>query len=311
VTAGLQTLWYETAGSWNERTWLVRSQLAGNATRSGWSLWSKAYGGWINRDSTNTLNVVNTAVSYDTTYWQSYYGIQFGGDYLVRNGSNGAWMIGLLGGYNRSDVDFDGSVDGLHYTVYNAGGYVSYMNGPVFADLLVKDDFARVNLDLPSFAGITHPNANSLGGEFTVGARFGGGASGAIVIEPMGTVSYVNTTVDAVDWPGMSFNWQNGTSFRGTLGVKLSADFGQGQNAVQPFIMGGFGDEFKGDNQLSVTSGGNAFMINDKPIQTFATASFGLNFSDAAGWSGFIRGDGLFASNYTSGAIRVGVRDRF
>src|SRR5262249_39528980 len=30
VTSGVQTLWYETAGSWNERNAIVRSQVAGN-----------------------------------------------------------------------------------------------------------------------------------------------------------------------------------------------------------------------------------------------------------------------------------------
>jgi len=79
--------------------------------------------------------------------------------------------------------------------------------------------------------------------------------------------------------------------------------------ASYPFAV--FGDEFKGNNELKLTSGGNSFLIDDKPIQTFATASFGLNLADAGGLSGYIRGDGLFASKYTSGAIRLGVRQQF
>ena len=308
LATGLQSLWYETAGSWNERNGLLRTELAGNAMRRGFALWGKAYGGWINRDSTNTLNVVNTTVSFDTSYWQNYYGIQIGGDYLIRNGT-GAFVVGILGGYNRSDVDFDHSIDGMHITVYNAGGYASYMSGPIFADVLVKDDFARVNPDFPAFSGLTHPSANSVGGEFTVGARFTGPAG--LLIEPMGTAAYVSTTVEAISWPGMDFNWQNGTSFRGTLAVKLSGTFVQGQSAVEPFLIAGFGDEFKGDNQLVLTSGGSTFTIADKPIDTFATASFGVNLSGTGGLSGYVRGDGLFGNDYKSGAIRAGVRQQF
>ena len=98
VASNLQTLWYETAGSWNERNGLVRSQMTGGMTRSGWSLWGKAYGGWINRDRDNSLSVINTTVSFNTAYWQDYYGIQMGGDYMIRNGAGGAVPAGVLAG---------------------------------------------------------------------------------------------------------------------------------------------------------------------------------------------------------------------
>jgi outer membrane autotransporter protein len=109
----------------------------------------------------------------------------------------------------------------------------------------------------------------------------------------------------------MAFNWENGKSFRGTLAVKLSADFGQGQSTVEPFLIGGYGEEFKGDNSLQLTDSGGNFTINDKPLNGFATASFGVNLSDTGGLSGYIRGDGLFGSKYSSGALRFGVRQEF
>jgi hypothetical protein len=307
-TALGQSLWYETAGGWNERTATLRHDFANGTMATGWSSWVKGYYGHIDRDSQNTLVVLGNPLSYNASYKQNYEGVQFGADYSFGDVNNGAWVFGLLGGYNRSDVDFADSFDGSHLTAYNVGGYASFLMGPFFADLLVKDDITKIDPDLVAFSGLKNINGNSLGGEFTAGARFGGDADIPVVIEPMATLAYVGTHIDSFASQGMNFNWNNGSSFRGTLAVRLSKDFIDGQTTWQPFLLGGFGDEFKGENRLNLTSGGNSLVINDKPVDTFATASLGLNILGSGGLSGFIRADGLFASKYKSGAIRIGVR---
>jgi hypothetical protein len=308
MTAGLQSLWYETADSWNERTSWVRYQYANGSMERGWSLWGKAYFGQINRDSKNTLAVLGNSFTYDTSYRQNYGGLQIGGDFAVRDGNDGAWLFGALAGYNKSNMDFAVGSDRTQISVVNLGAYVSYITGPLFADLLIKDDIAKINSDLPSVSGLNNADANSIGAQVTVGGRFGGNGGRRLVIEPMGTLAYVRTSIGNLAWPGVNFDWQNGASFRATLALRLSADFAQGQTTLQPFILGGIGQEFNGDDKLILTSGGNSLVMTDKPIKTFAVASLGLNILGTGGWSGFIRGDGLFATDYRSGAIRVGIR---
>src|ERR1700674_517679 len=112
-------------------------------------------------------------------------------------------------------------------------------------------------------------------------------------MEPMGTLAYVSTSIGNLAGPGMKFHWEDGSSFRGTLALRLSADFAQGQTMLQPFILGGIGEEVNGDDNLMLSSGGNSLVIADKPIRTFGVASVGLNIVGTGGWSGFIRGDGL------------------
>jgi len=190
---------------------------------------------------------------------------------------------------------------------------VSYLTGPSFADLLIKDDIGHINFDLPAVASLDNANANSLGATLTFGGHFGGMNGRRLVWEPIASLSYVRTTIDDLTWPRMNFAWRDGSSFRGTLGLSLSGDLvgNQGQTTWQPFIFGGIGDEFNGDNQLTLTSGGNSLVLADNPLGTFGIVSLGLNVFGNNGWSGFIRGDGTFGDNYTSGAIRIGLRYTF
>jgi len=310
LTAGLQSLWYETAGSWNERTSLLRYDFANDRMARGWSIWGKAYYGRIDRDSSNAVDAAGSTVLYDTSYGQNYYGFQIGADHFMRNANNGAWVFGVLGGYNKSSLEFSANADKVEMSVYNVGGYVSYLRGPVFADLLVKDDIAKFDFKLPALSALDDINANSIGGELTVGGRFGGTGGMGLVIEPLATLAYVNTTVDSMDWMGMNFAWEDGTSFRGTLAVRLSADFRGSETTLQPFILGGVGQEFNGNNKLTLTSG-DSLVLSDKPIKTFGVASLGLNAFSTGGLSGYVRADGMLGSNYTSVAMRLGIRYRF
>src|SRR6185295_16325063 len=222
-----------------------------------------------------------------------------------RGNGGGAWVLGALAGYNKSDVSFDATAgDQVDIGVWNIGAYASFMKGAFFADLLVKDDVERLNFNLPSVPGIPNLDANSLGASLTVGARFGQ----RLVLEPMATISYVNTRITDLNVPGTTFDWKDSDSLRGQLALRLSGDFLTGDTTLQPFIMGGLGHEFSGDNNLLMTSGGNSLLIADRPVETFGVASLGLNIFGTSGWSGFIRGDGMFGTDYRSGAVRVGIR---
>src|SRR6185295_17351287 len=268
--------------------------------------WGKAYYGQANRDSENTIGAAGNTVTFDTTYTQSYGGIQLGADVSRRTARGGAWALGGLFGYNKTRVEFDANSDSIDGTVINIGAYGSFMAGPFFADLLVKDDIATLDFDLPAYAAVDNVDANSVGAELTFGGRFGR----RIVFEPLGTLAYVKTSVGKLDSAGMNFNWEDGTSFRGIFALRLSGELGPEQTKLQPFILGGIGREFDGENNLLLTTGGSSLAIMDKPLETFGVASLGLNVLGTNGWSGFIRADGLLGPDYHSASIRVGMRIR-
>src|SRR6185295_7430511 len=222
VTSGLQTVWHESADGWNERTSAIRHDFAADTMVRAWTMWGKAYYGQANRDSENTIGAAGNTVTFDTTYTQSYGGIQLGADVSRRTARGGAWALGGLFGYNKTRVEFDANSDSIDGTVINIGAYGSFMAGPFFADSLVKDDIATLDFDLPAYAAVDNVDANSVGAELTFGGRFGR----RIVFEPLGTLAYVKTSVGKLDSAGMNFNWEDGTSFRGIFALRLSGELG-------------------------------------------------------------------------------------
>src|SRR5258705_4535466 len=148
----LQTLRNETADSWNERTSWLRYENGAGMLQSGFSVWGKAYYGQIDRNTTNTLTTLGTTFTFDASYRQTYGGIQIGADYMFRGPNGGAWVVGALGGFNKSDINFDANTDAADIAVYNLGLYASFMRGPLFPDLLVKADITRIDLNLPSIS---------------------------------------------------------------------------------------------------------------------------------------------------------------
>src|SRR5262249_9702191 len=157
-------------------------------------------------------------------------------------------------GYSKTRLEFDASPDTFDADIVNAGLYGSLLRGRFFADLLIKDDYAKVNLDLPAYPGVDNVNANSYGAELAFGARFGT----RYVFEPFGTAAYVRTTVKNLDSAGMNLDWKDGASLRGTLGLKLSGQLGSDQTQIRPFIVGGVGREFDGEYNLLLTTGSSS-----------------------------------------------------
>jgi outer membrane autotransporter protein len=111
-----------------------------------------------------------------------------------------------------------------------------------------------------------------------------------------------------VDVPGSSFDFDSGTSLRGTLGLRLSTIMAQETTNFQPFIFAGVGNEFDAKNSVTMASGGSSVSIADKPIRSFGIASVGLNAFGEGGLSGFVKADGLFASHTNSFAFWAGLR---
>jgi len=320
----LQTNWNTTADGWNERTANIRHdyaldesgsnapKLAAANTSNGWSLWAKGYYAQDSRDRSIAISALGTSFAYDTSYTQNMAGFQIGGDLMIRDDANGAWVIGVLGGYNSGDEKFHVNADKSDTTIYNAGIYGSYLDGPFFADLLIKDDIASFKLNLPSVSSGATVKGTDYGGEINVGAHLDGGPDiGGIFFEPTGTLSYVRSNVDNLNMPGTRFQWDNATSFRGRLGLRAGANLVVDQTTIQPFLYAGIGEEFEGDNHMTLSGGGESVTLTDKPVRTFGQGSLGVNIFGNNGWSGFLRLDGFEANHAEGYAARIGIKYTF
>src|SRR5262249_34700700 len=153
---------------------------------------------------TQSLNALGNSFTYNTGYSQNIGGMQVGADWMMRDDDGAAWVFGALLGYNKSDVHFDAEGNKADLGGWNFGGYGSYMNGMWFADLLVKDDLTKIDLDLPTVPNISSINGNTIGAKLTGGARLFDMDSG-ITFEPMASLAYAGSNLKNLSVPGSTF----------------------------------------------------------------------------------------------------------
>jgi hypothetical protein len=148
-------------------------------------VWAKAIGAYSNRTTTQSLSSVLPAAAalgdFDLSYRQDIYGVLGGVDFA---GSEGllvpydAGVLGLIGGYVKSTLNFKNSPTSFDYSGPTAGLSATYLAGGWFADALVKADFLTLNMNFPTLAAFgysgTSLKVTNAGGL----ANFGYGTTG-------------------------------------------------------------------------------------------------------------------------------------
>lgn len=305
VRAGLQNIWQVSSDAWADRIADLRNGQAD--TDHTIAIWAKADYAKIERENTQSVNVVGSSVLYDTTYWQATGGIEVGADTTMRDAANGVWIFGVLGGYSSSRIRFETGGDRATPTAWNGGGYVSYFNDDLFADLLLKYDGARVNFAFPTVSGLPHGEGNSLGGKLTLGTHLTD-PMWIVNIEPVVSFSYVRAELNPIVDPSATFTFGNGNSEIGTLGVHLSTKTDVTALAIQPYMFLGLNQEFSGTNPVTISSGTQTLTWEDRPVRTFATTSLGFQFLGGQPLSGFAAADGLVGGRANGWGLRLGAR---
>ena len=107
-------------------------------------------------------------------------------------------------------------------------------------------------------------------------------------------------------------NFDDGTSVRGRLGLRVGTNFQAGQITVEPFVIGSVWHEFEDDNRTTLVSSGTLFSLTDNFQDTWGEVSAGLNlFNLGAGASGFGKVDVAFGDDIDGVGGQVGVRYRW
>ncbi len=327
-----QNIWYETTGTWLERTadlrnfLMARGNMAAGAgadmpvkarpiapmpTRSITpGVWLKALGSWTDRDSNDTFSGIGRQFGFDTSYKQKTFGliggIDGGWDY-----KDSVFMVGLLGGYIDSKVDFNATSNGLDYKGGTVGAYATYLNRGFFFDTVFKADLLKMSWSAPTLGGFgfsaPESDANSYGVMVDTGYRIFD--NGAFFFEPLGSFAWVRTSIDSINVLGTSLNFGDSDSVRGSLGGRLGFASMWGATKVEASITGRVWHEFDDPNPLQVVTSGPLLQIQDQFTGTYGDVNGTLNFIGlTSGWSTFANGGVKFNSDFTTVSAKGGFR---
>jgi autotransporter family porin len=262
--------------------------------------WFRGVGAYIERDDEED----GFTLDREQTVWGGMAGFDFG-----HESASSAWLFGLFAGYLTSDLEFDATNTEWNYEGPTVGAYVTYLDHGFHADLTVKADFLDIDIDpedLAPAADDADTDAVNIGGRFDAGYKFGE----TWFIEPQAALAVVHTEIDDVDIFGGTVEFDDETSVRGRLGLRLGVDHANSTGTVYSAdVIGSVWEDFSGDNDVTIVDAGVPdFGASVDPGQTIGDVSLGFSVADPEGWSGFVRGNYLFASDYEAITGNAGVR---
>ncbi|MEN6542638.1 hypothetical protein [Parvibaculum sp.] len=305
-----QSIWYDTS-PWLDRQADLRDQLKGGEGSVTPGIWGKALGRWASRDLSQTVSAGGTSITNNVDYDQDTYGFVAGVDTGSSNvlGQGDTLLGGVSAGYVTSDQNFKTSPTTAEYKGAVLGVYGTYLKGGFFIDAMAKANLLTMDYKAPSLGGATaSPDVKSYGVEVDAGQRFP--LSDSAFIEPLASLTYAKTQIDTFSVANSQFDFQDATSFRGSLGLRGGATaYQSSETKVDLSLTGRLWNEFEGDNKMVIRSGGPDLTMTDKFDGTFGEVVGSVNiFGLGDGLSGFVNGGAKFKSNYTSGELTAGIR---
>ena len=337
LITGAQTIWYESSGAWLDRTADLRRQegfgceaapvvpvtlqplkvgpsyddkamAPAPCVQQRWGVWARGFGGDFNRNDTNSTTLFGVKQTLNGDYDQSLWGIEGGADFvLMRTISGyGALFAGVLGGYVNSQMDFDATNDQADFKGGTVGGYLTYLAGGWYNDVLFKADLLNVDYTTTFQSSKVSPDSNSFGIRYDTGYRFNLGQG--FFVDPQGTIAWVNTDMDNFKLFNTPVNFSNGESVRGSLGGRVGYSWLWGASVVEPFFDGKVWQEFEGDNKVALTSAGHKLTFKDQVDQTWGELGGGVNVFTGANSSIFVKADALVGGSLDGFNVRGGGR---
>ena len=257
-------LWYQSA---NE----VFAETSKPATTAGVSLWGNGY---ISRDKYgddgDSVTIDGVAFDVDNEVKTKRHGVQMGVDYGMVGG-----RAGLTGGYGwakaNGNEDADLKAKGWNLGLYGQFGAVTGFH----AEFLAKHDRYKAEFDDGAFDNVDF-DIQSTGFDGSLGYRFGIGGDGNMDI--LAGLSHVRTKVDDIEAFGFVYDTAKLTSTRGRAGVR--GVFG---GALAPYVAATVYHEFKGDGDVELFDGVEAFDLDTRGKGTWARLEAGISGNDGPG----------------------------
>ena len=298
----VQNIWNETVLTWLDRqdelrncmrwsqglnlnppppsnTWPLACASTLNLAAGTWhpGSWIKIGGASIDRTETANLgNLVPAAAAlgnFDLGNKQDLFSVIGGLDVGTAAifGPRDALVAQAMGGYLQSTLNFNRSPTSYSFTGATAGAGLTYFNSGFFADALFKADLLNYQTNFPTLATFgaarATGTATSFGGLGNIGYRqdfVDGLFHFSDYLEPIGTLSYVSTQFDRINFSGLTANFQNGELFRGALGLRVGSTFVNTPTyEVDASITGKYWRQFQTVNGVTLASEGTDLTLSD------------------------------------------------
>jgi outer membrane autotransporter protein len=273
--------------------------------------WIKGFGDYEQRNNA-TFNFAfgGTAFTRDLSYNQSSGGFLVGGDLLISRftSANDALILGVMGGYNNSNVDLRASPTTQRFNGGSFGVYSTYLNGPWFVDLMAKFDFLDLNINGPGVAQSNDVKNSLFGGNVGYKIDF----AHRWYIEPTAGIEYVRTNFDQpnLTLPG-AVPLADGTALRVRGGARFGTDWVENGIRIEPNFAAFAYDVVKatGGALFTGTAGGGAISLPNDEGKVRGEIQAAVNgFDLKSGLSGFVRLDARFGEDYFGIGGRAGLR---
>jgi hypothetical protein len=297
-------------------------------------VWTRAVGGQAAITSTGTSNgaqIFGVNVPGTTTcaskVREEYGGVQAGMDLgKVNLGGSGANIyFGVTGGYAESSSRDNGVPNSAATQAVFGGGYATMSYGSFFADVMVRANFYRLQVESP----VLEMHDDSFGAH-GVSVSSNAGYYIAIpnstwFIEPSLGIVYSLVTVDQISIPGNfgigglvptgALQFDQIKSTLGRAGARIGTNMNIGKVAVQPFFTASVWHEFEGNSTSMFSSnfaGPTSFQVSSTRLGTYGQYSAGAAAQLAnTGWAGYARVDLREGSNIEGVGVNGGVRYSF
>ena len=208
-------------------------------------VWMRAYG--------NQYNV--SGASSGAGYQQNQRGLSLGADLKI---SDSDWLVGVLAGSSRSDLNLDygssGSVDS-----YYVGGYATWLDSETgyYVDTVLKYNRYQNNAKVGMSDGSRSKgdyDTHGLSASVEVGKHIK--LNDGYFIEPFAQIASVAVA-------GKDYRFDNGARAEGDVAKSLLGKVGttvgktiplDGGGMIQPYLKGAFGHEFAQRNQVQINN---------------------------------------------------------
>ena len=331
-----QDIWHNTTGIWLDRTADIRSiarfggstafsfgptaDLAGprsQPTSMGLGLWAKGVGAWTDRDNDNSFTLFNQTVNFNTSYDQDTYGILAGLDGGDETGDGGKVIFGFLAGYLSSKVEFDASPTTSEFYGATAGGYLTYLNGGLFVNALVKADLLNLRHRVPTLAAFAPSSAKT--DATSIGVAVDGGyrveLSHGMFIEPQGTIAWVQSDIDGFTLGGAMVKPGKDDSLRVSGGMRIGSVVSDADGTrIEASVLGRAWAELQDQNNVSIVTAGLPLTLGDDIDQAYdlyGDVSGIVKIVKQGGSTFFVKAGVKFNGNFVTANAQGGFRLEF
>lgn len=307
--------WQTATGVWFDRQADLRDGLEGKG-QSGPGVWMKIVGGQAERELEQTYVGAGGTFAYDTGYEQNTVALIGGIDMVTGGGDNSAWVLGGDIGYVDTDVNFNASPTQASLEGGVFGLYGTYVAGGLFVDATVSGLMLDMTYSMPTvmagpgMTSVSNADVTAYGARIEGGWRMPFGESA--FIEPLAGVAYVRTSIDDLDVPGGVVSFDDATSLRANVGVRLGMIAKYDTTKVKFTVLGRAWNEFDGDGETTLVNGGPDILVTDQFDGAFGEVGAGIDvFGADERFSAFVNAGYRWNSDWTDTTVALGGRYRW